>query len=134
MSNSVLTSSGGNQRDLARAKNLKKNEATKKNDDGLTPQQRRERWVHWRCIFVVWSTEDELSLLTNHFVPYPNDLQQTNVFWVSSFRDAAALAAKTAAKAAKAGEGSEKKWKLRAIFNYFKIPATIINNISTALA
>lgn len=36
---------GGNQRDLARAKNLKKNQdaAAKKNDDGLTPQQRRER-------------------------------------------------------------------------------------------
>lgn len=34
---------GGNQRDLARAKNLKKNEAAKKNDDGLTPQARRER-------------------------------------------------------------------------------------------
>lgn len=34
---------GGNQRDLARAKNLKKQEQGKKNDDGLTPQQRRER-------------------------------------------------------------------------------------------
>lgn len=36
--------SGGNQRDLARAKNMKKNQdGSKKNDDGLTPQQRRER-------------------------------------------------------------------------------------------
>lgn len=35
---------GGNQRDLARAKNMKKNqEQSKKVDDGLTPQQRRER-------------------------------------------------------------------------------------------
>ena len=36
--------SGGNQRDLARAKNMKKNQDnSKKNEDGLTPQQRRER-------------------------------------------------------------------------------------------
>jgi hypothetical protein len=36
---------GGNQRDLARAKNMKKQqELTKaKNEDGLTPLQRRER-------------------------------------------------------------------------------------------
>jgi len=36
---------GGNQRDLARAKNAKKNQdaAKAKNDDGLTPAQRRER-------------------------------------------------------------------------------------------
>ncbi|KAL7042059.1 hypothetical protein ACKWTF_001004 [Chironomus riparius] len=34
----------GNQRDLARAKNQKKSqEQGKKADDGLTPQQRRER-------------------------------------------------------------------------------------------
>lgn len=39
---------GGNQRDLARAKNLKKQQEQGKggkNDDGLTPQQRRERWL-----------------------------------------------------------------------------------------
>ena len=37
----------GNQRELARNKNLKKNQekAKGRNDDGLTPQQRRERWV-----------------------------------------------------------------------------------------
>lgn len=37
---------GGNQRDLARAKNLKKQQDQgKKADDGLTPLQRRERLV-----------------------------------------------------------------------------------------
>lgn len=37
---------GGNQRDLARAKNLKKNQdQQKRNDDGMTPGQRKERWV-----------------------------------------------------------------------------------------
>ncbi len=36
---------GGNQRELARAKNLKKQQDGKsKNDDGLTPQRRRERY------------------------------------------------------------------------------------------
>lgn len=40
---SFLIFAGGNQRELARAKNLKKNDAAKKNEDGLTPLQRRER-------------------------------------------------------------------------------------------
>ncbi|CAO1353323.1 unnamed protein product [Diamesa tonsa] len=43
-SNQLLIFVGGNQRDLARAKNLKKNQdQQKRNDDGLTPGQRKER-------------------------------------------------------------------------------------------
>lgn len=34
---------GGNQRELARAKNQKKNDAGKKKDDGLTVEQRKAR-------------------------------------------------------------------------------------------
>jgi hypothetical protein len=40
----ILTMTRGNQRDLARQKNMKKNQSKgKQKDDGLTPLQRRER-------------------------------------------------------------------------------------------
>lgn len=53
---SLLLVKGGNQRDLARAKNQKKvaDQKKGKKDDGLTVEQRKQRFVIDNFIHIEW--------------------------------------------------------------------------------
>jgi hypothetical protein len=84
---------GGNQRDLARAKNMKKQQDANKNkDDGLTPQQRRERYE--RKTLPLEEIQVVILILTaRHFVHY---------------RDAARLAEKIKQKESKTTDNGNK--------------------------